>query len=201
MNKKNIATVALDNGHGLKTPGKRTPVFTDGTRSTYTKKNFMHEWEFNRGVVKRMVPLLEKNGFDALEVSPVESDTKINDRCKLANNSNADIFISIHANALGSTWNENVKGIETLVGGSESKKLGSILQKHMVKSSGLNDRGLKDGKWLGVVKGTKMPAVLVECGFMDNPTEARLLLSSEYRDLMAVSLVKGICEYFGVAYK
>jgi N-acetylmuramoyl-L-alanine amidase len=62
--------IALDNGHGLNTPGKRTPKFKDGTKSTYTKKDFMHEWEFNRGVVKRMKPLLERKGFQVIEVSP-----------------------------------------------------------------------------------------------------------------------------------
>jgi N-acetylmuramoyl-L-alanine amidase len=46
-----------------------------------------------------------------------------------------------------------------------------------------------------------MPAVLVEGGFMDNPSEARLLNSNEYRDVFAKALAKGICEYYGVVYK
>jgi N-acetylmuramoyl-L-alanine amidase len=194
--------IALDNGHGLNTPGKRTPRWTDGTTSTYTKKNFMHEWEFNRGVVKRLKVELERNGFQVLEVSPTEEDTPIRTRCREANNANADIFISVHANALSNTWNDRVKGIETLTSEKgESLRLGTILQKHMVADTGLVNRGLKDGKWLGVVKGTKMPAALVEGGFMDNPSESKLLNSGEYRDVMAKALAKGICEYYGVEYK
>ena len=194
--------IALDNGHGLKTAGKRTPFWKDGTTSTYTKKPFMHEWEFNRGVVKRLKIELERNGFEVLEVSPTEDDTSINARCRAANSANADLFVSVHANALSSTCNERVQGIETLTSvKGECLRLGAILQKHMVADSGLVNRGLKDGKWLGVVKGTKMPAVLVECGFMDNPSESKLLNSNEYRDVMAKALAKGICEYYGVTYK
>jgi len=194
--------IALDNGHGLNTAGKRTPKWTVGTKSIYTKKDFMHEWEFNRGVVKRLKVELEKNGFRVLEVSPTEDDTPIRTRCKIANDAKADIFVSVHANALANTWNERVKGIETLTAGKgESLRLGTILQKHMVNDTGLVNRGMKDGAWLGVVRGTRMPSVLVEGGFMDNPSEARLLNSSEYRSVIAKSLAKGICEYYGLPYK
>ncbi len=194
--------IALDNGHGIRTPGKRTPKWTDGTKSIYTKNDFMHEWEFNRGVVKRLKIELERNGFRVLEVSPTDIDTSIIRRTRAANLAKADIYVSVHANALGNVWNEKVNGIETLTSGkAESLALGKILQKHMVWASGLRDRGLKDGSWLGVVKGTHMPAVLVECGFMDNPAEAKMLNMSEYRQQMAVALCKGICEYYNVVYK
>ena len=194
--------IALDNGHGIRTPGKRTPKWTDGTKSIYTKNDFMHEWEFNRGVVKRLKVELESNGFRVLEVSPTDIDTSIIRRTRAANLAKADIYVSVHANALGNVWNDKVNGIETLTSGKgESLALGKILQKHMVWASGLRDRGLKDGSWLGVVKGTHMPAVLVECGFMDNPAEAKMLNMSEYRQQMAVALCKGICEYYNVVYK
>jgi N-acetylmuramoyl-L-alanine amidase len=194
--------IALDNGHGIRTPGKRTPKWTDGTKSIYTKNDFMHEWEFNRGVVKRLKVELERNGFKVLEVSPTDIDTSIIRRTRAANLAKADIYVSVHANALGNVWNEKVNGIETLTSGKgESLALGKILQKHMVWASGLRDRGMKDGSWLGVVKGTHMPAVLVECGFMDNPAEAKMLNMSEYRQQMAVALCKGICEYYNVVYK
>ena len=194
--------IALDNGHGLNTPGKRTPIWTDGTKSTYTKKDFMHEWEFNRGVVKRLKTELERNGFRVLEVSPTEEDTSLSKRCRIANAAKADLFISVHANALGNRWNERVNGIETLTALSgEGLKAGRIIQKHMVEASGLRDRGMKDGSWLGVVRMTRMPAVLVECGFMDNPTEAKMLNMAEYRSIMAKAICRGICDYYNVDYK
>ena len=72
--------IALDNGHGIKTPGKRTPKWTDGTKSLYTKRDYMHEWEFNRGVVKRLKVELERNGFRVLEVSPTETEVGMPER-------------------------------------------------------------------------------------------------------------------------
>jgi N-acetylmuramoyl-L-alanine amidase len=162
----------------------------------------MHEWEFNRGVVKRLKELLEKNGFDVLEVSPTEEDTHLMKRVKLANDRKADIFVSVHANALGNKWNENVGGIETLTSGrGEGLRLGKILQKHMIWASGLKDRGMKDGNWTAVVKYTRMPAALVECGFMDNPAEAKMLNMNEYRTQMAEALACGICEFYNVQFQ
>jgi N-acetylmuramoyl-L-alanine amidase len=55
---------------------------------------------------------------------------------------------------------------------------------------------MKDGSWLAVVKYTRMPAALVECGFMDNPAEAKMLNMSEYRQLCAKAIADGIIEYF-----
>jgi N-acetylmuramoyl-L-alanine amidase len=194
--------IALDNGHGLNTAGKRTPKWTDGTKSLYTKKDFMHEWEFNRGVVKRLKDELKRCGFRVVEVSPGEEDITITKRCKLANAAKADLFVSVHANALGNVWNERVGGIETLTAkAGEGLKAGKLIQKHMVEASGLRDRGMKDGSWLGVVKMTRMPAVLVECGFMDNPAEAKMLNMAEYRSIMAKAIARGICDYFKVEYK
>jgi N-acetylmuramoyl-L-alanine amidase len=66
----------------------------------------------------------------------------------------------------------------------------------LVWATGLRDRGLKDGSWLAVVKYTRMPAALVECGFMDNPAEAKMLNMSEYRQLCAKAIADGIIEYF-----
>lgn len=194
--------IALDNGHGIKTPGKRTPKWTDGTVSLYTKKDFMHEWEFNRGVVKRLKTILEKNGFDVLEVSPTDEDTGLMKRVKLANDAKADIFVSVHANALGNVWNDRVEGVETLTMPTGSGfRLGKILQKHLVWASGLRDRGMKDGSRLAVCRFTHMPAALVECGFMDNPSEAKMLNMKEYRMLCAKALARGICEYYGVTFQ
>jgi N-acetylmuramoyl-L-alanine amidase len=60
---------------------------------------------------------------------------------------------------------------------------------------------MKDGSHLYVIKYTTgIPAVLVECGFMDNLREARLLDSEAYRKECALELAKGVCEAYGVKY-
>jgi N-acetylmuramoyl-L-alanine amidase len=192
--------IGLDNGHGLSTLGKRTPIFTDGTKSPYTGESFMHEWEFNRRTVQLLKIELERCGFRTIELSPSEVDTTIEARAKLANNVKADFVLSIHANAMTGAWG-SANGIETLTWSSgDSLRIGKILQKSLVSATGLADRGIKDGTWLGILKQTAMPAVLVECGFMDNLAEAKKLLTEEYRKTVAVALAKGLCEAFSVSY-
>lgn len=211
--------IALDNGHGLETAGKRTPGFTDGTKSPYTGKSFMHEWEVNRRVVQLLKVELERCGFDVIEISPSEDDMPINDRYKKANAAGADYFLSVHANALYDYWN-SANGIEVLAKQTESSytsverarlaesyRIGRILQTKLVAATGLKDRcaGLPnkilERDNIGVLNWTKMPANLVELGFMDNPKEAKLLLSEDYRKLCAVAIAKSLCEAFKVTYK
>jgi len=211
--------IALDNGHGIDTPGKRTPIFTDGTKSAYTGANFMHEWEFNRATVILVREELERCGFHTLEISPTEADMPINDRYKKANDAGADFFLSVHANALTSSWGTS-NGIETLVKKSEASftsaekariaesiRVGKLLNAALVKATGLRDRcanmpnKLLEKDDIGVLNWTKMPAALVECGFMDNLAEAKNLLTPEYRKLCAVACAKALCVAFGVTYK
>lgn len=193
--------IVLDAGHGMNTPGKRTPKFTDGTKSELTGKNFMNEHEFNSSVVEYMKPELERMGFKVvITTSFNEKDVSLAERCRISDRNNADLFVSVHANALKGYWN-SARGIETYTWrNGESVKVGTILNKKMVEVSGLYDRGVKDGSWIYVIKNQKAPSVLVECGFMDNLKEAKLLLSDEYRRRIAKSLVIGICEHYGVNY-
>lgn len=210
-----MVVIGLDNGHGLNTPGKRTPEFPDGTKSSYTGKNFMHEWEFNRRVVQLLKPMLERCGFRVFEISPTDEDTSINDRWKRANDLHVNYFLSVHANALDGDYDGNgsdgkdPQGIETLVakgGSAESFRIGRILQKHLVDATGLADRckdmpnKLYERDNVGVLVHTNMPAGLIECGFMDNIREAKLLLSEDYRKLIAITACKALCEAFNMEY-
>lgn len=200
--------IGLDNGHGLDTGGKRTPIFTDGTKSPYTGKNFMHEWEFNRATVIHLKKELLRCGFDVVQISPTEYDTSINSRWRKANEENVDFLLSVHANALKPVWN-TANGIETCVkrgGSKESYRIGKILNDELVAATGLKDRwagrgqGLYERDDLGVLNWSRMPAALVECGFMDNPKEAKLLLSDSYRKLCAQALAKGLCKAYKMPY-
>jgi|GEM_PF-105117 len=192
--------IALDDGHGMTTAGKRTPLFSD--------KTYMPENDFNRAVVDKLGQHLKRCGFEVLYVAPGDDDIPLRTRTNLANNVTpngfnrmADIYISVHANALGGIWNSRAKGIETFyhAGSKEGKRLAEIIQKHMLRGTKMVDRGLKTGN-LHVTRETKMPAVLVECGFMDNPEEAELLKTDWYRAECAEELARGVCEYFGIEF-
>lgn len=177
----------------METPGKRTPLFPDGS--------FMHENEFNRTVGGILDIHLQRCGFRTLRVAPDDTDTPLKVRTDLANNARADFYISIHANAMGSTWG-NAKGIETfhyIKVNQESKRAAEIIHKHLLEGTKLFDRGVKTADF-HVLRETHMPAVLVECGFMDNIAEAKLLLTDAYRAECATEIAKGICKYLSVTF-
>lgn len=194
--------IALDDGHGMQTPGKRTPVFPPG--HPYAGK-FMHENEFNRAVVAGIGSLLSARGMDILFTAPTDEDTPLATRTNLANNKitnafnrPADILVSIHANALTGQWGMQ-NGIETYWTKRSDEKLANIVHKHLILGTSLRDRGVKTAN-LHMTRDANMPACLVECGFMDNLWEAELLMSEAYREECAQEIARGICEYLGVTF-
>ncbi|MER2008899.1 MAG: N-acetylmuramoyl-L-alanine amidase [Psychrobacillus sp.] len=186
--------IVLDDGHGDNgvTPGKRTPKFEDGT--------FMYENTFNKTVVKYLNEELKRCGFNTILSAPTDADTPLATRVKVANNAKADLFISVHANANTGKWG-TWGGTETYVYPTgESKRIGTIIHKNLMEGTPLRDRGVKDGSGLYVISNTSMPAILVECAFMDNKEEAKLLLSDSFRRECAKEIAKGICEGLKVSY-
>ncbi|WP_110928484.1 N-acetylmuramoyl-L-alanine amidase [Bacillus massiliglaciei] len=181
--------IVLDAGHGYSTPGKRSP-------------NGMKEYEFNRAAANHAKSLLAK--FKEIQILFTHEDTRdvpLKERTDKANASGTDLFISIHANAYGSgSWNE-ANGVETYVYTSQPKKAAEfarLLQNKMITATGLKDRGIKTGNFY-VLKQTKCPAVLLECGFMTNRTEADLLKSDSYRQLCGKAIADAVTEFFSLS--
>ncbi len=188
--------IAIDDGHGSNTAGKRTPAFPDGS--------VMKENEFNASVAEILKGELVRCGFQVLMVAPEATDVPLQTRVKRANEGLADSYISIHANAYGSDWNE-ANGLETWVydkvaDGSETWSFAECVHKKLVEATGLKDRGMKRSGELYVLKATKMHSVLVECGFMTNRNEAELLKATVYRRTCAEAIAKGVCAFYGKEY-
>ena len=96
--------------------------------------------------------------------------------CATANNSSADIFVSIHCNSVA---NSSAKGTETLVyalDGGKSNILAKCIQAQIVNSLNMVDRGVKARPDLCVLRETSMPAVLVETAFISNEEDAYKLM-------------------------
>lgn len=106
-------------------------------------------------------------------------------------------FISIHANAYGAgSWNA-AEGIETFansVNNLAAKSLATDVHRSLIGSAGRKDRGVKYMSFY-VLKNTKMPAILVECGFMTNKEENELLKSDSYRMKVANGIAKGLAAH------
>lgn len=187
--------IAIDDGHGMETAGKRTPAFSDGS--------VMRENEFNRAVVSYLHDELIRNGFSVVLTAPEDTDISLATRVQRANAAHADYFISVHANAFGNGWND-ANGVESFVHALNDAKttgLARCVQHELVRETGLRDRGVKENPTLYVLRKTTMPAVLCECGFMTNVMEAKLLKSDAYRKKCAVAICRGICSYTGKVYQ
>lgn len=183
--------VMLDPGHGESTAGKRSP---DGS---------LKEYEFNRAVANKMKNILEAQGIEVLLTVNDDSDPSLSERCESANNSDADIFVSIHANAFGngSEWT-SPNGWELYY--FQGSVLGNGLAEAILDSNfpqiGIYNRGIKETSNLYVIKHTYMPAILIEHGFFTNIEEVELLKSEEWRERVASYNAEGIIKFFN-SYK
>lgn len=132
---------------------------------------------------------LEKLNF---EVSVLQQDD-LYEVCSLANNWDADLFVSIHCN---SAENKAALGTENLVYsfGRPSEDAARYIQNQIVKNLDMVDRPLKERPGLIVLNSTNMPAVLVEMGFISNEEDVQKLLN--YKNEFAIAIAKGIIEYF-----
>jgi N-acetylmuramoyl-L-alanine amidase len=117
-------------------------------------------------------------------------------RVNEANSWPADIFISLHNNA---AENPSATGNEVLVygpGAVVANDLGKNILEQLSLTTGLKNRGIINRPGLYVLKETKMPALLVEMGFISNPYDADLLANSPY--LFATGVYRGILDYYGL---
>lgn len=181
--------IAIDNGHGLHTPGKRTPPFPNG--------RVIHEWEFNHPTALRLADILKADGHEVLMVSNTSVDTPLATRSSSANKWGADIFVSIHYNAYLGQWGTH-GGTETLYcrGSVNGERAAKLVQAALVKATGFRDRGAIPRSDLHVLNRTVMPAILIEAGFMDNMNEAGKMLDPNFQFKVAMAIANGINQYF-----
>ena len=132
----------------------------------------------------------ESNTLRKMKVSDIKN------RVKIGNSSSADIFVSIHLNKIPQ---EQYWGWQTFFkqGNEESKKLAQSLQ------SGLNETIQKENKReslkienIYIVDHVEIPIAIVECGFLSNEEEEKLLQTEEYQDKLAWGIYLGIMNYF-----
>jgi N-acetylmuramoyl-L-alanine amidase len=189
--------IALDDGHGMQTGGKRTPPIAElGGR-------VIRENEFNREVVRLLDIELRRCGFKTLLTAPTDYDTPLSARTDLANAKKADFLISVHFNAMtGKFETSKAEGFSVHVHSLEyeSAKLGRIVLKHLAEGTKQKSRGLVKQN-LHMTRETKMPAILIEFGFMDNKREAMLMIDKGFQKECAVEVAKAVCEYYKVSYK
>ncbi|MNV12182.1 Sporulation-specific N-acetylmuramoyl-L-alanine amidase [compost metagenome] len=112
---------------------------------------------------------------------------------KIANDLKADIFISVHGNSAAPT----ATGSETYYTRPDSIELAGVMHKYLVEATGLPDRKVRQ-KSLQVTRETKMPAVLLEVGYLSNKNDEPLMYDDAFQERVAEGIVAGIKEYLGL---
>lgn len=194
--------VFIDPGHGGSDSGA---VGRLNGRNIYEK-------DLNLSVSLKVRDLLEKEGYEVIMSRETDKSLSLLDRSRMSNNSNADLFLSIHFNAFGTS---TVHGIETLYYRSspsyppainqkmhndperleKSVELAYILQDSLISATGAHYRRVAGGSY-AVLRETVLPASLVELGFMTNQMELSKAVTPAYQDILARGLLDGINNYY-----
>lgn len=172
--------LVIDIGHGGSKPG--------------TVANGVQEKDINMKQVEALKYLLEQDQ-DIKVYYTREEDVNISldFRSTLANEVEADIFISLHNNA----FDENSTGTEVLYyPETRSKEAAQVMQDVLIARTGMVDRGIKESPDIYVLKASNMPSILLEGGFLTNPEEAELLQSESFTQTYALAVYEGILKIF-----
>ena len=116
-------------------------------------------------------------------------------RLSIINESDSDLFISIHLNAIPSPrW----RGAQTFYNptNEKSKAVSLFIQNELVRNLENTDRKAKDLSNVFILKEAKIPGAIVEVGFLSNPSERALLGQKTYQNKIAASIYQGILRYF-----
>lgn len=205
--------VVIDPGHDLRAntqtepigPGSSTRKIKDGggTRGVVSG---LREAELNVRVGLRLRTLLERAGVRVVMTRTRTRGTSMGNvaRAQIANRAGAALFLRVHAD--GST-DRSVRGTHTLHPAlrrgwtddiyAESKRAARVVQRELRALLGFPDRGLQERADFTGFNWSNVPVILVEMGFMTNPTEDRLLAKAVHQRRAAVGLCRGIVRFLG----
>ena len=172
-------TVVIDPGHG-------------GTSSGAAYEGIL-EKDLTLPISLKLEALLKAAGYNVVMTRSTDVYLGLYERADIANSVDADIFVSIHANAFD---DPSVNGLITYYHPSSGrgKRLAQAIQTPASQATGAKDRGVASADFV-VLRETDMCAVLVETGFMTNHDELMKLNDSTYQDKLAQGIAQGIINY------
>lgn len=196
--------IVIDPGHGGINAG------TKSVRTGRWEKEFTLDW------AKRLVPLLEAGGWQVFLTRTNDTDIALSNRVAFAEAHQADVFLSLHFNSAApdtrqaglETYSLTPAGMpSTLTRGyddtwtqsfpnnafdAENQALAARLHGALLHGAGEQDRGLRHARFLGVLRGQKRPAVLLEGGYLSNPAEAQRIEDPGFRQKLAEALAAAL---------
>jgi N-acetylmuramoyl-L-alanine amidase len=176
--------VMIDPGHGGRDPGA---IGLGG----------LEEVDVIMPIAKKLANILESKGIPVKMTRDSDYYVGLDERVSLANRYDATIFVSIHANSIDGR--PDVNGLETYYYGSEGGKLAEVVHRNVLstvtaKGFYLGDRNTRSARFL-VLRKSRVPAILVETGYLTNEAEVARLRRDDYRAVQAEGIARGIMEY------
>ena len=207
--------VVIDPGHDLRGnsdtepigPGSPTRKIKDGG-GTHGVVSGLTEAELNLRVGLRLRTLLRKVGVRVVMTRTKTAGTSMGNiaRAQIANRARARLFLRIHADGHP---DRGVRGSHTLYPAlrrgwtddvyAPSRRAARIVQSELVRGLGFPDRGLTERSDFTGFNWADVPAIMVEMGFMTNPTDDRLLATAAYQRRAARGLCRGTLRFLGRA--
>ena len=180
--------IIIDAGHGSKDVG--------------TSYNDILEKDLNLNISKKLEEQLIMKGASVILVREGDYDlsspnskkrkrSDFNNRIEYINNSNADIYLSIHINYLN---DKKYNGAQVFYNKDKNKKLANTIQMELNKIT--TPRAIKKTPNVYMYDKLKIKGVLIECGFLSNYNERNKLINDDYQTLLSKTIVDGITKYF-----
>jgi N-acetylmuramoyl-L-alanine amidase len=210
---KRAAVVVIDPGHDLRAnsdtepigPGSSTRKIKDGGGTSGVVSG-LREAELNLRVGLRVRDLLRRAGVPVVMTRTRTVGTSMGNiaRARIANRAGAALFLRIHADGAA---DPSARGTHTLYPAlrrgwtddvyADSKRAARVVQAEVRAALGFPDRGLQERSDFTGFNWADVPVILVELGFMTNPTEDRLLATTAYQRRAATGLCRGTMRYLG----
>lgn len=185
---KKKKVIVIDAGHGGDDLGTQST-----TKPRYKEKHL------NLATAKLLEVYLQKMGYHIIMTRSDDTFIALEKRAGIANNIKSDLFVSVHYNSAPA---KQAEGVEVFFYRddsnkervSSSKQLALLVLNKIIENTEAKSRGVKHGD-LSVIRNTKMPAILVEGGFLTNDDEMKKLKNPEYLKRVAWGIAQGIQAY------
>jgi N-acetylmuramoyl-L-alanine amidase len=168
-------TIIIDAGHGGHDRGGIP-------RQRYSEKLYALD------VARRLQTALREAGFRTVMTRSGDYFVSLSQRCSIANSYRNSVFISVHFNA---GRREGANGIETYYYHRASSGFAAAVHSRVLRAAGAENRGIRR-RGFYVLRHTRAPAVLAECGFLTNGAEGRRISKPEHRQRLANALAQAI---------
>ena len=178
--------VFIDPGHGGSDPGA-------------TANNII-EKEVNLAVALLARDLLTASGINVIMTRMDDTYVSLPDRTERANREKVDAFVSIHHNAADNTGARGLEVYHSIVGGEGQRLANLIHDQYRALMPELPSRGVRTRKnsngrdYYHVIRETRMPAVIIEGGFLTNPQDAALIKTREFQERQAQAISQAVLQ-------